>query len=126
MANNEERFCNHCKKETTFYQESDLIWYCDECENPYGSEPLSDMNSDEFNENLEAFEEENGPSIYCKICGNFIPIESILSTDCCPVCSEEIDESQMEEKGYELNDDCEWVKIEEQKKEEAFKSLLLS
>lgn len=113
MANNEDRYCNHCKRETTFYQESDMLWYCDECENPYGSEPLLDINSDEFEELLEEFEENNGPSIYCKNCGKFITIESAISDNCCSTCGEEIDESQMENNGYVLDDNCEWVKIEE-------------
>ena len=39
-------------------------------------------------------------------------IEDAIASDCCPTCGDDISESEMGKKGYELNDDCEWVLIE--------------
>jgi ribosomal protein L37AE/L43A len=115
MANNEERYCNHCERETTFYLGSDLIWECDDCGNPFGSQPIMDTDSQEFEDALEEFEEENGESIYCTNCGNFSTIKESLENEVCPICAEELDEAQLENKGYEFDEKkAEWFKAEEE------------
>lgn len=42
MANNREMYCEHCGRDTLFFQESDMLWYCDECDHVYGSIPDDD------------------------------------------------------------------------------------
>ena len=118
MANNEERFCNHCGSETLFFLESDLIWYCDECGNPFDSEPVMDMDSDEYQDALEEFEEEFGEAIYCRHCGNFITVEDALEDEICGICGEQIDEEQLENKGYSYDEEAGWIKDEEEADDE--------
>ena len=88
MANNEELYCNHCRKVTTFFLESDLIWYCDECDKPLHSYPI--LETDEIEEELQEFEEEYGLAVYCATCGNFVLIEDIDETQICPFCADDI------------------------------------
>lgn len=102
MANNKECFCNHCNKETTFYLESDLIWYCDECDNPLDSFPI--MDDDELESELVEFEENYGEAVYCRTCGNFVLLEDILNEPICPYCTDELD-IELERKGYTYDSD---------------------
>lgn len=104
MPNNEERFCEHCKRETTFFLESDLIWYCDDCGKPFGSFPL--LYDEELEVALDEFEEEFGPAIYCASCGNFVLVEEIIEDAICPYCAE-ILESELEDKGFVYDDNVE-------------------
>lgn len=48
MANNQEMFCEHCKRHTLFMLESDLLWHCDECGHVHGSIPSDWMEEEEF------------------------------------------------------------------------------
>lgn len=110
MANNEERYCEHCGRNTIFFLESDLIWYCDDCGNPYGSHPL--IRDEELEDELEEFEEENGPAVYCETCGNFVCVEDILEDAICPYCADDLDR-ELENKGYVYDDNLEIYVIEE-------------
>ena len=114
MANNEEKFCKHCGKNFLFFLQSDFIWYCDECDNPFDSNPVMDMDSNEYLKALEEFEEENGEAVYCKHCGNFITLDEALNEDICPICGDEIDSEQLEDKGYTYDEDKGlWIKDNE-------------
>ena len=85
MANNQEFFCNHCKRETTFYQESDLLWYCDECGNVLGSFP-----AEEYDDWGYDFDESG--LIHCPYCNNDVQIEELIDGVLCPVCCEDLSE----------------------------------
>lgn len=110
MANNEERYCEHCKRNTLFFWESDLIWYCDECGNPFGSHPL--IRDKELEEALDEFEEEFGPAVYCETCGNFVCVDEILEESICPYCADTLD-MELERKGYVYDDETETYKLED-------------
>ena len=111
MANNEERFCEHCNKNTTFFLESDLIWYCDECGKPFGSYPL--IKDEELEDALEEFEEHYGPAVYCGTCGNFVCVEDMIEDAICPYCAEELD-LELEEKGYLFDEETEVYRLDDQ------------
>ena len=116
MSNNEERYCHHCNKETLFMWNSDRIWYCEECGKPYGSYPIMDMETQEFQDSLADYEEENGPSVYCTDCGNFHTVEEILDScfHLCPISGDDWNNcviGQMNQKGYVMNDTGEWKKV---------------
>ena len=97
MANNEQMYCNICKRETTFFLESDLLWYCNDCDQVRGSYPI--LRDEDIKEELEEFEDENGESVYCKSCGNFNVIVDIIEDNLCENCMEELC-IQLEKKGY--------------------------
>lgn len=107
MANNEEFFCEHCGCETLFILREDG-WHCDECDNLLGSQPFDE---EEFWE----FEDEHGAAIHCDYCGNFITVRQIVRNQLamCPYCGDEINETKMQSKGYELDENSEWVSVEE-------------
>lgn len=90
MANNQEMFCNHCRRNTTFFLESDLLWYCDECGNVQDSIPLEDID--------EEYEEYDitGEVIRCSFCHNLVEISELEEGRLCPICFEDLSE-QLEE-----------------------------
>lgn len=90
MANYQEMYCNHCKRNTTFYLESDLLWYCDECGNVYDSIPIEDI------EDEEDWEDTIGDVIRCPFCHNLIEVDELEDGYMCPVCFEELT-NQLEE-----------------------------
>ncbi|MBR3771847.1 MAG: hypothetical protein IKL07_06225 [Clostridium sp.] len=111
MPNNEERFCEHCNKKTTFFWESDLIWYCDECGKPFGSYPL--IREEELEDALEEFEEHYGSAVYCGTCGNFVCVEDIIEDAICPYCADELD-LELENKGYIYDEEAEVYRLDDQ------------
>lgn len=90
MANSEEMFCNHCRRNTTFFLESDLLWYCDECGNVHGSIPLEDIEDEEFDEDIV------GEVIRCSFCHNLVEVAELEDGFLCPVCFEDLS-NQLEE-----------------------------
>ena len=103
MTNNKASYCKVCGKETTFCLESDMLWYCDECEYVEDAN-IGFENDEEFQEKLEEFEIENGEAIYCKHCNNFCILKDVLENGSCPICSEEL-ESELDKKGYAYCED---------------------
>lgn len=93
MANNEERFCEVCGRTTLFCLQSDLLWYCDECDNVWGTNNI--VEDADFAE----LEDEEGIFLKCPLCNNFITIEDILDDGMCPICFEELD-YELETRGY--------------------------
>ena len=97
MANYEDYFCNHCKCTTTFSLQSDLLWYCDECDNVLGSCP--DDDTDDFD-----FEEINTEFVKCPVCNRLVNIgnldEEYLCLNCATFLGDEI-----EKKGYSYDDE---------------------
>lgn len=102
MANNEERFCNICNRETLFTLGSDMLWYCDECDNVFESNHT--MCEEDIDELLLEFEEENGESVLCKSCNNFVVVESVLEEGICYICQNDLDD-ELTEKGYIYNEE---------------------
>lgn len=92
MANCEEFFCNHCKRETMFFLQSDLLWYCDECENVLGSWPIEE----EFE---EVDIEEDVVVIKCPNCNNLVNVDELEGDYLCPICFEDLGYT-MEKMGY--------------------------
>lgn len=88
MTNNDERYCEHCNRETTFYQESDLLWYCDECGNVYESTTILNKSKEELEEEKEDFEYLYGPSIRCPSCHNLVATNDLDDDRLCPTCFE--------------------------------------
>lgn len=97
MANNEERYCKVCRRITIFFQESDLLWYCDECDNVFGTNDTVDESD------FDEFEGDNGESLICPSCKNFIVVEDVMGNGMCPICLEELDD-ELESKGYSYNE----------------------
>lgn len=95
MVNNREMYCEHCKRTTLFFLESDLLWYCDECGNVAESHPYDESEEEEF----ESREEEEEEMIRCPFCNNLIIIESLTDGVICPVCYEDLS-GELESKGY--------------------------
>ena len=94
MPNNQELFCNYCKKKTLFFQEPNLLWYCDECGNVLDSVSLEELAEEEMGESL----------LRCPTCHNIIAISEIITGSVCPICFEELSkEVKMLE--YEHSDD---------------------
>lgn len=93
MANNEERYCKVCGRTTLFFLESDLLWYCDECDNVFGTNDT--VEESDFDE----FEDEKGESLVCPSCKNFVAVKDVLGDGMCPICLEELD-NELEAKGY--------------------------
>ncbi len=84
MANNREMYCRHCGKNTLFILESDRLWYCDECENVYGSIPDDEIEDEDF------WDEEVGDVIRCPFCNNLIETEELVDECLCPICFEDL------------------------------------
>ena len=99
MANCKEYFCNHCKCETMFFLQSDLLWYCDECENVLGS--CTDDNIDDFD-----FEEGDAELIKCPDCSHLVNIDKLDKNYSCPICFEFLGD-EIERKGYSYDDESE-------------------
>lgn len=115
MTNNEERFCNICNKYTLFILESDLLWYCDECDSVFGSN--STWDKDELDEAIKEFESDNGDAILCSHCNNLVAIKKVLDDGICLICGEEVDE-ELEKRGYIYDEDKEsYCKIGSQEEE---------
>lgn len=102
MANVEERYCNHCKRETMFFQGFDLLWYCDECNQIFGSYPI--MEDEQIKQELEDYELEYGEAVYCKTCGNFVLLRDVVDDGVCPYCTDDL-ETELYEKGYEYSEE---------------------
>lgn len=83
MANTQEMFCNYCKRETTFFLDSDMLWYCDECGNVHGSIPLEDID-DEY-DNCDSDD-----VIRCPLCHNLVNISELEDGYLCPICFEDL------------------------------------
>lgn len=90
MVNNQEMYCKHCGRNTTFYLESDLLWYCDECENVYGSIPVGDIEDEMYDEDMI------GVVIRCPYCHNLVEIDELEDGYMCPICFEDLS-GQIEE-----------------------------
>lgn len=119
MANNREMYCEHCRRHTLFFLESDMLWYCDECDHVYGSIPDDeDFWDEDFadDEDDEAFEEEdlwgdenddeelededfwdddfvdgdNTEVIKCRNCNNLIAMDELVDGYLCPVCFDDL------------------------------------
>lgn len=91
MTNNQEFFCNHCKRETLFFLESDLLWYCDECGNVLDSIPKEEQDSeDELGYELEI--ELDMPVIRCPVCNNLVRVDEVVDGLYCPICFEDLSE----------------------------------
>lgn len=100
MVNNEERFCKVCGRITLFFLQSDLLWYCDECDNVWGTNNA--IKKSDFSE----LEDENGESLICPSCNNFLTVEDVLEDGMCPICLKEL-EHELEEKGYTYDEEKE-------------------
>lgn len=86
MANNQEFYCNHCKKETLFFLESDLLWYCDECGNVLNSTVDDDMELE-----FEEYEDmAKLPVIRCPFCNSLVRIDEVENGRYCPICYEDL------------------------------------
>lgn len=94
MVNNQEMYCRHCKKNTLFYLDSDMLWYCDECENVYDSIPDDEINDEDYEY------DEIGEVIRCPYCNNLIETEDLVDGELCPVCFEDLSD-RLEEDGEE-------------------------
>lgn len=99
MVNNREEYCNICKKNTMFFLESDLLWYCDECGNVEGAIPFSDEEDENYSmtdSDEEDFYEisdgdENSIIIRCPTCNNWIQFNMDDEEDVfCPICYEDL------------------------------------
>lgn len=82
MSNNQEFFCNHCNRNTIFFLESDMLWYCDDCGNVLDSLPMES----ELEEDDTLIENEQSLVIRCKGCNNVISVDSLVEDTLCPVC----------------------------------------
>ena len=96
MANCEDYFCNHCKCETMFFLQSDLLWHCDECGNVLGSWPDDDI--EDFD-----LEEIDVGIIRCPECNNLVNIDELEEDYLCPICFEFLGD-EMEKKGYSYDE----------------------
>lgn len=86
MVNNQEFFCNHCRRNTTFYLESDLLWYCDECGNVLHSIP-DEIEEDDDEYFMDEMEQE---VIKCPFCNNLIAEDELEDGYLCPICYEDL------------------------------------
>lgn len=101
MANCKYLFCGHCKCETLFILQSDLLWYCDECDNVSGSYPkdeIDDLYCD------EDFTLDDVDIIRCPECGKFINVYGLDNDYLCPDCFEDLG-SELEKIGYVYNEE---------------------
>lgn len=92
MSNNREFYCKHCGKETLFFQEPDMLWYCDECEEVLDSIPHSE--DDELE--LDFCDELDFPVVRCPSCNNLVSSEDVVDGQHCPICYEDLS-SELEE-----------------------------
>ena len=105
MANCEEFYCNHCKCETVFYLQSDLLWYCDQCGNVLDSKPI------ENEEDELEFYEDGTEIIRCPECGNLLDLNELEGDCLCPICYEDM-ESEIEKRGFVFDNTLErYVRI---------------
>lgn len=100
MTNNEERYCKVCGRETLFFLDSDLLWYCDECGSVFGANPK--INQEDMDDYF--LEDNDEETLICKTCYNIILIEDVLEEGLCPICFNDLD-MELSEKGYILGDD---------------------
>lgn len=86
MVNNQVFYCNHCKRNTTFYLESDLLWYCDDCGNVLDSIP------DEIDEEDDEYfmDEADQEIIKCPFCNNLVSMDELEDECLCPICYEDL------------------------------------
>lgn len=133
MANNQEFFCNHCKKATLFFLESDLLWYCDECGHVLYSKPsrhrksmwdtwdieddmagqydFEEEGSSGLEDDLEEdddemeYDIEDEDLIFCPHCNNLIDKETLVDGYLCPICFEELSDDE----DYFGEDEEEWL-----------------
>lgn len=104
MANNQEFFCNHCKKTTLFFLESDLLWYCDECDNVLDSIPAEDI-EDEYEEELIEQASENDEVIFrCPHCRKLVSLDTLEDGYLCPVCFDDLSD-RVDSLGYEYDEE---------------------
>lgn len=80
-----------------FFLRSDLLWYCDDCENVLGSRP---------DDNIEDLEESDAEIIRCPECNNLVDIENLEEDYLCPICGEFLGD-EMEKIGYTYNEELE-------------------
>ena len=115
MANNQEMYCVHCRENTLFFLESDLLWHCDECGNVYGSIPADEDFEDEesWDEDFEDEESEDedyadedfwdedfedeelwdgdiGEVIKCRYCNNLVAVDDLVDGYLCPICFDDL------------------------------------
>ena len=79
-----------------------MLWYCNECDSVFKAN--NSINDDEKLDLLSEFEEENGESIICGCCNNFIVVEEILPDGICNICQNELGD-ELEKKGYIYSDE---------------------
>lgn len=94
MPNNQEFYCKHCGKETLFFLESDMLWYCDECGHVLDSIPDDEH---EFEDEVDL------PVVRCSSCNNLVRVDEIVDGQYCPICYEDLSEEL--EEVYEENED---------------------
>lgn len=94
MPNNQEFYCKHCGKETLFFLESDMLWYCNECDNVLDSVPEGEMG---FENELDL------PVVRCPFCNNLVQVDEVLEGQYCPICFEDLAEEL--EEVLEKNED---------------------
>ena len=92
MTNNKKFYCNHCKKNTLFFLDSDMKWYCGECEMALNSLDGSTCDIFEFMDEELEYEEEFEQIFRCPHCKTIISEASVLDGYLCPVCLEDVSE----------------------------------
>ncbi len=95
MANNQEMYCEHCKKNGLFMSESDLLWNCDECGNAYRSIPPDQIEDEGFGgsgyiDSGDLEDIDGGDIIMCPFCKNLFEIDELIEGYLCPACLEDL------------------------------------
>lgn len=115
MVNNQEMYCEHCKRHTLFMLESDLLWHCDECGNVYGSIPSDWVEEEEFedygwsdsgddedidgedidvgdmdDEDYDIEDIDVGDIMMCPLCNNLVAVDELVDGYLCPICLEDL------------------------------------
>lgn len=90
MSNNREIYCKHCGKETLFFEDSDMHWYCDECEEVLDSIPQGEDDELDLDCELDFCDELDFPVVRCPSCNNLVSAEDVVDGQYCPICYEDL------------------------------------